>query len=514
MDPGDPRAGGDPRLGRRPGHRGRLGRRQGQGPHPGRRQRIHHRDGRLRPHREGRHPRPGTGHRLLVPLLQRRHRLPGGPHPHRPGRDRRRRGAPLRRGHLRQLGGRLLLRIPPPRRPWRPGRLAAPRRLHLRVPVRRVRGPQQGRTPARPRQRDHHARRLPHPARQVQDRPRPAGPAPDGTGHRHLGRPRVRRQRLVGRRGQPHRGRRGHLDRPQGGRQAGVLRVDAGAPGDRGHHLPAAPLRQARRPVPAGPALVPLPAGVRHQRFGRRRRPHHHRPGPAGLAEGGPEVLRHHMAAGRQLGDDRSVRRRLAHRRPAGAARPAARPAAGRHRRQHRPVGRLHPRPPRAARPPDLEQHRQHRLPDRRHPHVLGQRRAGGRGHLPSVAVGRHRVRHHLDDLRQPRRHRQGARGHGLRGRRAAHRGRQPARPLGGHRPPRLRRARHHRRPRPDGLLRPVRPHRPERHRRLAALVPHPQRHPEGRADLRPGVAGRYADVRPSRKPSATRQVASAASAS
>ncbi len=58
---------------------------------------------------------------------------------------------------------------------------------------------------------------------------------------------------------------------------------------------------------------------------------------PTRLAEGRTEGVRHHLAAGRQLGDDRAVRHRLAHRRPAQAARQAAGPAAGRHRCQHRP---------------------------------------------------------------------------------------------------------------------------------------------------------------------------------
>ena len=54
---------------------------------------------------------------------------------------------------------------------------------------------------------------------------------------------------------------------------------------------------------------------------------------------------------------------------------------------------------------------------------------------------------------------------------------------------------------------------KPERDLHLGPLVPHPHRHAEGRADVRPGLA----DALPasvSRKPSATRQVASAASSS
>ncbi|CAM5551222.1 hypothetical protein SVIOM74S_02820 [Streptomyces violarus] len=89
---------------------------------------------------------------------------------------------------------------------------------------------------------------------------------------------------------------------------------------------------------------------------------------------------------------------------------------------------------------------------------------------------------------------------------------RQPARPLGRHRPPRLRRPGHHGRARADGLLRRLRPHEAGHDRQVGPLVPHPQRHPEGRARLRPGVTG--PPYRLSRKPSATRQVASAASSS
>ncbi len=102
----------------------------------------------------------------------------------------------------------------------------------------------------------------------------------------------------------------------------------------------------------------------------------------------------------------------------------------------------------------------------------------------PSAAT----VRDHVGDLRQPRRPREGPRGHGLRARRPAHPGRQPARPLGRHRPPRLRRPRHHGRARADGLLRPVRPHLADRDLVLGAFVPHAQRHAEGGTDVRPRV--------------------------
>ena len=155
------------------------------------------------------------------------------------------------------------------------------------------------------------------PGTAVQDRPGPPGAARRGPGHRHLGRPRVRQRRLVGRRREPHRGRGGRLVRPPVGRQAGLLRVDAGAARDRGDHLPAAALRQAGRALAARPALLPLAAGEGRQRLGGRPEPYDHRPGPARLAEGGPEVLRHQLAAGRQLRHDRAVRPRLALRRAA-----------------------------------------------------------------------------------------------------------------------------------------------------------------------------------------------------
>ena len=136
------------------------------------------------------------------------------------------------------------------------------------------------------------------------------------------------------------------LDGPSGRRQAGLLRVDAGAPRDRGHHLPPSALRQAGRPLPARPAVLPLPAGRRGQRLGRRPGPYDHGPRPTGLAQGRPEVLRHDLAAGRQLRDDLAVRDRLALGGPAEAAGRTPRPAEGGPRPQHRPVGRLHGRPP------------------------------------------------------------------------------------------------------------------------------------------------------------------------
>ena len=119
---------------------------------------------------------------------------------------------------------------------------------------------------------------------------------------------------------------------------------------DRGHHLPAAALRQPRRPAPARPALLPLRAGRRRQRHGRRPGAHDHRPRPAGLAEGGPGRFGRHLEAGRHLGDDLAGRLRLGARPSPGAAGRVAGPAEGGPGGQRRPVGRLHRRPQGTAR--------------------------------------------------------------------------------------------------------------------------------------------------------------------
>lgn len=141
-------------------------------------------------------------------------------------------------------------------------------------------------------------------------------------------------------------------------------------------------------------------------------------------------------------------------------------------------------------------------------------------GDVPAVGLRRHRVRRHVRHLRQPRRPRQGPRRHRHRAGLPADPRRQPARPLGRHRPARLRRPGHHRRAGPDGLLRPLRPHQGRRDVVLGAFVPDSERDAEGGADVRPRVGASMRVVRAaggqseSRKPSATRQVASAASSS
>ncbi len=132
------------------------------------------------------------------------------------------------------------------------------------------------------------------------------------------------------------------------------------------------------------PAVLPLAAGVHGERFGRRPEPHHHGTRAARLAEGGSEVLGHHLAAGRQLGDDLALRRRLAHRRPAQAAGEAAGLPQGASRSTP-PVGRLHGRPPGTPRPPAGQRHPQHGLPDRRHPHGVGQRHTRRRRYISAV---------------------------------------------------------------------------------------------------------------------------------
>src|SRR6266498_1757963 len=76
---------------------------------------------------------------------------------------------------------------------------------------RRVRGGRPGGPPAQSHARDHHAGRLPDPARDVQDRSGPAQPARTRAVDPHLGRPRGGGQRMVGRGGEPPAGDRGQL---------------------------------------------------------------------------------------------------------------------------------------------------------------------------------------------------------------------------------------------------------------------------------------------------------------
>ena len=160
-------------------------------------------DGRHRPHRQGGRPRTAPGHHVLLPLRA------GGysPPP----------AAPVRR---------------PPRTPrsttsasgvvscsnYEGGYFAAYRHLAARADLHAVlhlgdyiyeygtgEYPLEGRH--RPHgaagARDRHPRRLPRTARPPQARPRPAGHARGAPRHRHVGRPRVRQRRLVGRRRQP-----------------------------------------------------------------------------------------------------------------------------------------------------------------------------------------------------------------------------------------------------------------------------------------------------------------------
>ena len=251
---------GDTRLRARPGHRGELDRRQGQGVH-------HDRRARARPPRR---PPPTTpsrptsaacaGHRLLVPLLGRA--APDSP----AGRTRTAPAADAAVTGLRfgvvscanwEAGYFSAYRHLAARE--RPGRLAAPRRLHLRVRHRRVRHPRHRRTAARrpPHEivtladyRTRHGRYKTDPDLQALHATAPvvaiwddhefANDAWSGGAENHT------------------EGAEGAWAARQAAAQAGLLRVDAGArPAIGRHHLPAAALRQARRPLPARPALLP-----------------------------------------------------------------------------------------------------------------------------------------------------------------------------------------------------------------------------------------------------------------
>ena len=89
VDPGDAHRRGDTRLRARPGHRGQLGRRQGQGVHAHRRQGLHHRHRRHRPHRQGRRPRPAPATDYCFRFSAGGTDSPVGAHPHRAGGGRR-----------------------------------------------------------------------------------------------------------------------------------------------------------------------------------------------------------------------------------------------------------------------------------------------------------------------------------------------------------------------------------------------------------------------------------------
>ena len=172
-------------------------------------------------------------------------------------------GPPLRRGLLRQLGGRLLLRLPAPGRPRRPGRHAAPGRLHLRVrrPAATARAtPSYGRTRRR-------TRSSPWPT----TAPGTASTRPTPTCRPCTPRPpviaiwddhEIANDTWSGGAENHTPGAEGTwAARPAAAKQAYFEWMPV-APGDRGHHLPPAALRQARRPPPARPALLPLAAGA------------------------------------------------------------------------------------------------------------------------------------------------------------------------------------------------------------------------------------------------------------
>ena len=385
-----PDARGRARLRARPGHRGELGGRRGQGVHEHRRQGLHHRDRRLRPHRQGGHARPAARHRLLVPLLR-----PAAPTPRPPA------PAPPRPPTPPSPGVRFGVVSCAN---WEAGYFSAYRHLAARGDLDAwlhlgdyiyeygtgeyadARAPSYART--RPPTRSSRSPTT-APGTAVQDRPRPSGPARRGPGHRDLGRPRVRQRRLVGRRREPHRGRGGRPGRPaQAAAKQAYFEWMPVRAGDRGHHLPPAALRQARRPLAARPALLPLAAG-RRSATATVDDPDRTLTGRAQLdwLKAGLAGLRHHLAAGRQLGDDLAVRHRLALRRPAGAARRAAGPAARRASPSTPTSGTATPTTAANSSPTCAdERDPQHGLPHRRHPHGVGQRRAGQRRYVPAVA--------------------------------------------------------------------------------------------------------------------------------
>ena len=118
-------------------------------------------------------------------------------------------------------------RLPPHRRTHRPRFRTALGRLHLRAGSWRTRQLARARTTGR----NHHAVRLPHAARAVQARCRPAGGASPASDDLRLGRRRDHQQRVARRRPEPYRGRRRHVARTRGDVPEGLLRVDAGTPG-------------------------------------------------------------------------------------------------------------------------------------------------------------------------------------------------------------------------------------------------------------------------------------------
>ena len=117
-------------------------------------------------------PRPRTGAGVLVPVYRRRRGKPDRPSAHRAGARRRAGSAALRFRVLRALRTGVFLGLPPSRgREPRPR--AVSRRLHLRV-----RQPMAGQgAPAQRRGRGDRPAHLSQPARAIQDRPGPAGPA-------------------------------------------------------------------------------------------------------------------------------------------------------------------------------------------------------------------------------------------------------------------------------------------------------------------------------------------------
>ncbi len=168
---------------------------------------------------------------------------------------------------------------------------------------------------------------------------------------------------------------------------------------------------------------------------------------------GGP---RHRpVEADRQLGDDRAALDGAAARRRGRPDRPGHRRAPLRRRPvQHRPVGRLHRRPARAASPTSPSRGQRHRLPHRRHPLRVGRRPAARPGRLPARRHGGRGVRLHLGHLRQHRRPDRRSPAHHDAGHRGGPQGQQPPHQVRQLRRPRLLRARRDRGAGTHGLLR------------------------------------------------------------
>ena len=361
---------------------------------------------------------PATG--LLLPVPPRRQTAAGRPHPHGAGAHAPRPTGSASASSRAPTPGRLVQRLPPPRRPRRPRRGAAPRRLPLRVRPRRVRlRPVRRRTSARTSPPTRSLGLADYRQRHAQYKTDPdlQAPAREVPVDRHLGRPRGRQRRLDRRRGEPQRQSEGDWATRKAAPVPGLRRVDAGAAvrhrGPRRRHpdLPPPAVRPARRAEHARPAQLPRPAGRRtgRPRLGRATRTRTIT-GRRAAATGSRTRLAADDAveAGRQPGDDRAGH--LRRRSPQDVARADQRhdrAAAPRRRAlQRRPVGRLHRRPPRGRSTTSATT-----VSRTRSSSPATSTRAGRASCRPTPAtyprqrLGRRRVRRHLGDLQQPQGH-------------------------------------------------------------------------------------------------------------